>query len=527
MADQEIIAVIDIGSSAIRLLIAQAETAADHPKMADRVESDWSVLDAAEQPLALGRDVFRSGQIARGTVNRAIEILNGFKELMAPYGVDRIVAIGTSALRESRNREMFIDRVLLQTGIEVRVIGGVEANQLTWLAVREPLEEVLPAGKKNNVLILEVGAGVTEMMFLRKGKMASAHSLPIGTLRFLQQLDDTAGSGSTRMRSFFRLHTRRTVNAMAHELGLSRVSRLVAIGGDARLVAARLGKPSDGGMAIIPRDAFSDFMAEIEDLSEQEIVERLGLPWSEAELLFPALVIYDTFVEATRATEIMVPSASIREGLLVNYAATPEALRALFATQVMAAARELAKHYRADMKHAEFVRELALRLYDDLTAELGLQGHHRNLLEVAALLHDLGGFIGGTSHHKHGYYIVKNSDIFGLADADKEIVANVVRYHRRAKPQRAHGPYMSLNRASRIVVQKLSALLRVADALDRAHNQLITITATEVKKDRLVIRTGFQGDLNLEELSLKEKGDLFEDVFGLRLVVRHEKGGGR
>jgi len=508
VSKNEIIAVIDIGSSAIRLLIAQGGP------------SEWDLLDSAEQPLALGRDVFRMGSIDRRTMNRAVEILNGFRELMTPYGVDRIVAIGTSALRESSNREMFIDRVLLQTGIEVRVIDGVEANQLTWLAVREPLEKAMSGLRRHNSLIIEVGAGNTDLMILQQGKISSAHALPIGTLRFLQKLEGQYGAGVGTVRDFFRNHASRTVKAMSHELGLSRVSKLVAIGSDARLVASRLGRPLTDEMSVIPRDAFRDFMSEIERLSPEDIIARLDLPWNEAELLYPAFVIFDTFVAATRADEILVPSASIRQGLLINYAASRDTLRDLFSTQVLAGARSLAKHYRCDMDHAEFVREQAVLLYDDLTSELGLQGYHRLFLETAAILHDVGSFIGGTSHHKHSQYIVRNSDIFGLSASDRELVGHVVRYHRRAKPQRSHNLYMALNRQDRIVVQKLSALLRVADALDRAHTRQIRISKLVVDDDRLVIHTSYPGDLSLEELSLAEKGDLFEDVFGLRPVLR-------
>ena len=517
MADREIISVIDVGSSALRLLIAQ-----ELPRSRGG-EADWDILDHAEQPLALGRDVFRKGAIERRTMNRAVEILQGFQELMAPYGVGRTVAIGTSALRESRNRELFIDRVMLRTGIEIRVIDGVEANQLTWLAVREPLEQALPGMGRHNMAIIEVGAGNTELIFLHQGKVSSAHALPIGTLRFLQQLDRTSGTNLKRIRSFFRLRARRVVNAMGHELGLARVSRLVALGADARLVAARLGRRVTDEMSVIPRAAFRDFMGELESLSAEEVVARLDLPLSDAELLYPALVIFDTFVEATRAEEILVPAASIREGLLINYAASPEALRALFSKQILAACRNLAKHYRSDLRHLEFVRRLSLVLYDALFAELGLPAHHRLFLETAAILHDIGAFIGGTGHHKHGLYIVRNSDIFGLSKDDKEIVANVVRYHRRSKPQLSHIPYAALGRSSRIVVQKLAALLRVADALDRAHTQKIVVTGVTVGNDRLIIKTDFRGDLSLEELSLAEKGDLMEDVFGLRPVIRRSE----
>lgn len=511
MTGKETIAVIDIGSSGIRLLIAQGGAS-----------SEWNLLDSAEQPLALGRDVFRRGSIDRRAMNRAVEILKGFQELMAPYSVDRIVAIGTNALEESENREMFIDRVMLQTGIEIRVIDSVEANQLTWLAVREPLNKALTGFKRHNSLIIEAGAGNTDLMILKKGKITSSHALPIGTLRYIQKLDQNLGGNIGNVRKFFRNHVTRTVKAMSHELRLPKISKFVAIGSDARLMADRLGHPITEEMAVITRDAFQNFMKEIESLDPEEIITRLDLPLNEAELFYPAMLIYDTFVEFTRTDVILVPSASIRQGLLINYAAGRNTLREIFSTQVLASSRSLAKRYQTDMKHAEFVMKQAVLLYDSLNAELGLMGYHRMFLEAAAILHDIGVFIGGTSHHKHSQYIVHNSDIIGLSASDKEIVGHIVRYHRRAKPQSSHSLYMSLNRNDRIVVQKLSALLRVADALDRSHTQQIVISDLEIKNDRLIIQTSYPGDLSLEELSLAEKGDLFENLFGLKTVLRYD-----
>ena len=511
MVVKETIAVIDIGSSAIRLLIAQAGES-----------SDWDLLDSAEQPLALGRDVFRKGSIDRRAMNRAVEILKGFQELMVPYNVDRIVAIGTSALEESENREMFIDRVMLQTGIEIRVIDGVEANQLTWLAVREPLNKALTGFKRYNSLIIEAGAGSTDLMILKKGKITGSHALPIGTLRYLQKLDQNFGGNIDNVSEFFRNQVSRTVKAISHELRLSKISKFVAFGSDARLMADRLGHPVTKEIAVISRDAFRDFMKEIESLSPEEMITRLNLPLNEAELFYPAMLVYDTFVESTRADEILVPSANIRQGLLINYAAGRNTLREIFRTQVLAGSRSLAKHYKSDMKHAEFVMKQAVLLYDSLNTELGLMGYNRMFLEAAAILHDIGIFIGVTSHHKHSQYIVHNSDIIGLSASDKEIVGHIVRYHRRAKPQSSHSLYMSLNRNDRIVIQKLSALLRVADALDRSHTQQIVISDLKIKNDRLIIQTSYPGDLSLEELSLEEKGDLFENLFGLKTVLRFD-----
>jgi exopolyphosphatase / guanosine-5'-triphosphate,3'-diphosphate pyrophosphatase len=146
-------------------------------------------------------------------------------------------------------------------------------------------------------------------------------------------------------------------------------------------------------------------------------------------------------------------------------------------------------------------------------------GRERLLLVAASYLHDIGTFIRTSGHHRHGEYIVLNSEIFGLQRDELVLVANLVRYHRKAAPSPSHPNYMSMPREDRAVVLKLSAILRVADALDRGHTQRLKLIDLEMKEDHLILQTDCQGDLSLERLSLSEKADMFEDVFGLKVVL--------
>jgi exopolyphosphatase/guanosine-5'-triphosphate,3'-diphosphate pyrophosphatase len=160
-----------------------------------------------------------------------------------------------------------------------------------------------------------------------------------------------------------------------------------------------------------------------------------------------------------------------------------------------------------------------VRLFDALTSEHGLDIRARRLLEVAAVLHDIGMFISNRAHHKHGQYIVDASAVFGLRKADRDIVSNVVRYHRKAAPSQNHAQYTSLNRRDRIVVCKLAALLRVADALDRAHQQRVRDFRIDQEKDQLIIHVAGDLDLSIEREGLASKGSFFSDVFGLEVFI--------
>jgi exopolyphosphatase/guanosine-5'-triphosphate,3'-diphosphate pyrophosphatase len=238
-------------------------------------------------------------------------------------------------------------------------------------------------------------------------------------------------------------------------------------------------------------------------------------------------MIYATFLAGTAATELTVPMVSLRDGLLLEMAGQVSGRRGSeFPRQVVAAARALGAKFNYDDKHANHVARLALQLFDELHEEHQLGNRERLMLEVAAILHDIGVFIGNTAHHKHGRYIICESDLFGLRKGEKEIVADVVRYHRKATPRPTHIEYMSLPRPERVVVSKLAAILRVADALDRAHLQRIKDVRVERRRDSFVLMAPTAEDLSVERSGLKSKGDLFEEVFGFTVVLEEAPASG-
>ena len=220
------------------------------------------------------------------------------------------------------------------------------------------------------------------------------------------------------------------------------------------------------------------------------------------------------------ATRLIVPDLSIREGLLLSLALEPDPkIQEEFKSQVIASAVSLGRKYHVDEDHARHVTNLALSLFDQLQKFHGLDRLCRLLLEVGGLVHDIGTYVRSSGHHKHGQYIVSNSDIFGLHRDEISIVSNVVRYHRKALPTTSHIEYISLPRERRTVVSKLAAILRVADALDKGHMQRIEKVKVEIKGDELLMHNSHTGDISIERYGLARKVNMMEEVFGLKVVL--------
>ena len=501
-------AVLDVGSSSFRLMIVDR-----HP------DGSWAVVDRAVKPVPLGRDVFSSGRIGRATLTRGVQVLGGFCELLAGWRIapaDTLV-IGTSALREARNGDTFVDRVALRTGLRIDVVGEVEESQLTYLAVRQAVSAELPALLRATSLIVEVGGGHTTLILVRRGHISALRTLKVGTVRMGRPLQ-LAPSVDAQPREIVEESMRPTLSTVQKDLQLARVGTFIAIGSDVSIPAETAGGPGTGPISRLSRADFDRFIEGAIAKPVADVVRDLQISYSDAELLVPSLLMYRSFLDLTAAGEVIVARVSIREGLLIRDGAAPSArapeeLRA----QVTANAISLGKRYRFDELHARHVALLACRLFDALQEEHGLDASCRLLLEVSAILHDIGMVIRASGHHKHGHYIVSNSEIFGLDGRDRTVVANVVRYHRRALPSPSHISYMSLSRADRIVVNKLAALLRVADALDRSHQARVRELEVEKTEDEVTLRCSYGGNLALKILALERKADLFQEVFGLRV----------
>jgi exopolyphosphatase/guanosine-5'-triphosphate,3'-diphosphate pyrophosphatase len=308
----------------------------------------------------------------------------------------------------------------------------------------------------------------------------------------------------------------------SREYSIDQVNTFIALGGDVRFVAQQLNEKITERFVELDKKAFLNFVARLSRLTPEEIVTQYGIPYTQAETLYPALLIYSCFFNETKAESFLVPMVSIRDALLLELAQFLSGYkRSDVSRQVLNSARHLGEKYKYDKAHASHVASLALKLFDALKQDHGMGTRERLLLEVSAVLHDIGTFISPAGHHKHSSYLVNVSEIFGLRKADRNIVANVVRYHRRTPPREIHEPYMSLPKTDRATVSKLSAILRVADSIDHSHQQRIRNFSLERTQDTLTMWVPEEiGDLSLERDALSEKGGMFADVFGMPFYLK-------
>jgi exopolyphosphatase/guanosine-5'-triphosphate,3'-diphosphate pyrophosphatase len=504
------VAVIDMGASAIRLVVAETGP-----------EGALQVLEEASRGVLLGKDTFSSGRLGAATVEATLKALEGFRRIMDTYGVLRCRAVATSAVREAQNRETFLDRVRLRTGIDVEIIDGSEENRLTYMAVREKLKGHR-ALSQGTALLVEVGGGSADISFLRGGEPVQSGAYALGSIRMRQSLASWHGGNEQRTR-LLRRHIHNVVDDIRRELPLKEAQNYVALGGDVRFLASQVvgEETEDASVRVIPKDAFLALCDTITKDDLDQLVETYRLPQAEAETLVPALLAYRELLLETSASEVVVPDVSLRLGLLLDLAQSDRGFGIeQFRKQVLSSASALGEKYRYDAVHAKNVAQLAIRLFDELRSEHGLTDRDRLLLEVAALLHDVGIYVNLRGHHKHSQYILSVSEVFGLSRDDMALVSNVARYHRRAPPQKSHLPYMALDRDARVVVNKLASILRIANALDADHLQKVSDLKIVSEEGNWVLEVKGAGDFTMERLVVLSRSDLITEVFGRRLRFR-------
>lgn len=504
------VAVIDIGTSAIRMAIAEISP-----------EGDIRRLETLSQDVNLGRDTFTKGMIEKATIEQCVRILASYRQLLSEYQIsqsDQIRVVATSAVREAANRLAFLDRIYIATGLLVEPTDEAEVSRITYLGIQPHLR-----GEKRladaTALVVEVGGGSTEVLVVRRGEVVSARTTRLGSLRLRETLE-AYRAPTAQLRSMMDNQIRRAAAEIARDVGQHDNLDMIAMGGDIRFAARQLrADDHDERLVRLKAEALQTFVGGVLEMTVDELVHKYHLTFSQAETLGPALLAYVRLTEALGLKQIYVSHVSFRDGLLMEMVAS-QRWSEDFTKPVIQSALELSRKYCVDEKHARHVAELAKRLFHELQAEHQLGARDELILYVAALLHEIGRFVSPVSHHKHTLYLISNSELFGLRAEDVVLVGLVARYHRRASPKPSHVQYAALDRQQRIAVAKLGAILRVADALDRSRSQRIEQFSCRRDDDRLVISVPQVDDLSLEQLALREKGALFEEIFGVPVLLR-------
>ncbi|MCB1225025.1 MAG: HD domain-containing protein [Verrucomicrobiales bacterium] len=498
-------AVIYVGPTSISLLVGVCGDSAAEP------------VDYLDRPLPLARDIFRTGTISRQTMEQAAGILRDYLLAVEEYQVPRkrVMLYNTNILAEASNHEIFLNRLQVTTGLQARLIDDGDMTRLIYQIALRLL-------KKQNLLreaptfVTHIGPGNTRALYFRDGRLRAYSNYRLGIFRAHEAV--AAGeSDAADHRAHLEQHISGVVDHLAQDYSWAEVMHHVAIGAELQSVAPRLGAARQGAIRVSESD-LARLAERLSMLSPDALVRELHLHYSGSEGVVPALQTNLALARRFGDEQIWVPEGDFQRELLVDLM-TGRPLADTFREEVMQSAHDIGAKYKTDRKHAEHVTGLAQQLFRELQHLHGLDPRYELLLRVAATLHEVGMFISPREHHKHSLYILMNTEIFGLSSAERTLVALLARYHRRYNPESKHPHFADLSRAERMVMFKLAALLRVADALDRSHSQRIQCIQLRLEPGMLYILTPGVDDTTVEQLAINSKCDLFREIYGYEILL--------
>lgn len=502
------VAAIDIGSNSIRQIIAD-------------VSSDGAiqVVDEMKAAPRLAAGLGTRGALADTSIHAAMEAVDRMATLARQLGAERIDAVATSAVRDASNAAEFLAAITKISGLKVRVLDGDEEARLSFRSAVAHFDMGI-----GRTVVMDIGGGSLELALSAEGVIEHLASLPFGVIRLTEEFlsDGTSPSRVRRLRAAVSDGLREQISRRDW-----RGSQLIGSGGTftnlAGMYLARqnlLTARSVHG-ARIPRSDLEHILDMLTGMSADERREVPGLNPERADIIIAGIAVAAEVLRRIKGREVVVSRYGIREGLLLEAArvaptiADPGDARARSVT-------EFAQKCHAEEPHSSHVQRLALALFDAIGPRLDLTDDDRLALADAALLHDCGYHISFDRHHKHSYHLVVHADLLGLSPSEQVVIANVARYHRGSPPRKKHQNFGILDKSLRKRIQRLSAILRVADGFDRGH--VSAVADLKVRWLRRALRitpvpTSPRTPIQLEMWGANRKSELLAMVVGVPVEI--------
>lgn len=511
------IAAIDVGTNSIRLVVAELGG-----------DSGYRVIDDEKVIARLGHGLDETGRLSEDAMVRAAEAVARMHEIAKGYDVADVRAIATCAVREATNGADLATMIHEQADIPLEIISAEEEARLAHNSVAHAFDL-----RHTHAAIADIGGGSTEVIVSAAGVIENVHPLRLGAVRLTERYgtcEDGTGEQAEAIRTAIRQHLRERMPRPD-----TPIQTLYGSGGTFTTLASMLLHENAPKTAsdLLPfsvagfeaqRDEVRHLLGRLSEMTVRERARVPGLSADRADIIVAGLLIVDELMRRFRVNRVRIHDRGIRDGLLLemmgNRRTTPEER-----LNRVASAERFASACRYEEKHCQHVASLALAIFDDLVFELDAgeapwaSGDCRELLHAASLLHDVGYLINYSKHHKHSYHLIAHSDMSGFSTREREIVANVARYHRRSTPAKKHPNFAKLSEEDQAIVRRLSAILRLADGLDRSHTQSVRSVTTRVRDGAVVLHVAAEDEPKVDIWGAERKSTMFEEVFDMRLQI--------
>ena len=510
-------AAIDIGTNSFHLVIASINS-----------KGQLKELTREREVVRLGSSSDDMKYISDEAMVRGVSALKRFKLICDSYETE-IRAIGTSAVREALNKGDFIKSVFENTGINIDVVTGTEEARLIYLGVLQAIEVF-----NSKILLIDIGGGSTEFLVGEEGKVLYANSIKLGAVRLTNKFFKDKKL-KTEIINDARIYARNLVYPVVRNLKHYDYDIVIGTSGTITTIGAIIYAEKneyDSEQVILNKYTFDEdslYKAVKKILKAETETERAkipGLDYKRADIIPAGAIILEQIFIELGIKKITLSNYALREGILIDTISKEQTGFQLgnLSDICYKSIITLAENCNYDKIHSEQVLKLSVTIFDYLKIKFHLSEKDKESLEAAALLHDIGHSISHSQHHRHSYYLIRNSEMLGFNENEIEIIANIARYHRKSHPKLKHEEYNKLSKDDKDKIKKLAGILRIADGLDRGHKSVIKdIEITSIGKNlSLLLKTEPGSDVSLEIWGANLRKKLFEEAFETEITIQNQ-----
>jgi len=479
-------------------------------------------LDQVHSIVELGSDTYSKGIIGYDLVNELCIVLERFKLKMEEYRVTSYIAYGTSALREAGNKDLILDQIKIRTGLEVKVISNAEQSLLIIKSVSHRLnnfEQLIQEG----TLVLALGAGSLQLSLFESGMLIFSQNILLGALR-IREILSVLESKAADFVNIMEDYISNEIGALKKiQLKRKKIKHIIVVGEEFSSIIDYVSAAKNKEFLSV--DQFNRIYHKLLKSTPAEISIKYGIPYEIATVIIPSSIVYKQIIDETTAETLWEPRAGLCDGIAIEYSEIGQNPHQgyVYDKDIVSVVRNIADKYESDKNHMNNVVNFALDIFDGIKKISGLGARQRLLLQIAAILHDCGGYINTANSVTSTYYIVKETEIIGLSDAEREIIAKTILFHGKDSISVHEISKGFMSHEDYIVMMKLSCILGLANGMDRSHKQKIKKIRITIKGDELKISADTIYDITLEQDMLHNKSALFEEIYGIKPVLKRKR----
>ena len=503
-------AAIDIGSYEVSMKIFELSQKIGFRELTD-----------VRFPLVLGNDAYSTGKLSPDMVDALCEILLDFQRIMKEFAAEEYRACAHSAFRELINPVIVVEQIFQRSGIRIEILSNSEQHFLGYksiAAIEAGFKKIIQKG----TAIMDVGGGSLQVSLFDKDALVTTQNLKMGSLRIrerLKELEKTTIHYDQLVQEFIRNDLMSFSRLYLKDRD---IKNLILMGDFLTDTIFR----EDLQDRIITRAEFEKRYEAIVHKSTSQLAEEMEIDEEYASLAVPTMVICKNFMDIFNAESLWMPGVSLLDGIAYDFAERKKFIRSAhnFENDILVASRNIAKRYSSGKNHIQGTTALALAIFDSTKKMHGMGSRERLLLQIAVQLHDVGKYISMGEVSECSYQIIMSTEVIGLSTKERHIIASAVRYNNAEfKYSSEYERDLVVDRDQYLMIARLAAILRLANAMDRSHYQKVEGIKAVLKDRVLELTLDSTMDLSLELGLLKDKVDFFEEVFGIRLILRRKK----